>query len=124
MASRYWGTTASDWGGIMGAAPVKGDGNNRVLLMPRNERWNHQQSVLGYWFHPEFDLLFAIGNQWGYLHGPDPDRTVDENTPPPAPPGVYWIERKNFEYMIGDRETFFFSGMPDFEVRPGKYRMG
>ena len=124
MASRYWGTQASDWGGIDGAGIVKGTGNSRILTMPRRTVWNHQMAVLGYWFHPELDLQIAIGNQWGYLHGADPDRIEDENSPPPAPPGIFWIDRASFEWMLRSREVFFFANMPNFEVRPGKYRMG
>ena len=123
MASRYWGTTASDWGGLM-QCPVAGSGNSRVLLNRHADQWMHQQSVLGYWYHPTLGLLFAIGNQWGYPHGDDPERVVDENTPPAAPPGVYWESQKDFQYMLDAGETFIFSGTPDFEARPGKYRMG
>lgn len=124
MASRYWGTQASDWGGNTGKGVVKGSGNNRILTMPRRETWNHQMSVLGYWFHPEVSLQIAIGNQWGYLHGDDPVRVEDNDTPPTAPPGVFWIGRSDFEYMLQSEEIFFFANMPNFEVRPGKYKMG
>ena len=26
--------------------------------------WNHQQSITGYWYHPELGLLFLKANQW------------------------------------------------------------
>lgn len=124
MASRYWGTQASDWGGIEGAGIVRGSGNSRILTMPRRTTWNHQMSVLGYWLHPELDLHIAIGNQWGYLHGEDADRVEDENSPPPAPPGIFWITRGDFEWMLMSREVFFYGNTPNFQARPGQYRMG
>jgi hypothetical protein len=122
MASKYWGTTASNWGGLM-QCPTRSSGNNAVLLNRGSGVWNHQQWVAGYWDHPELGDLFAIGNNWGYVHGEDPPRTMDENTPPPAPPGIYWVQGPDFDRMMRGGETFFFTAGAGFEARPGLYSL-
>jgi hypothetical protein len=118
MANGYWGTTASDWGGKLQCPTIDG-----ALLNTRVGVWHHQQWVAGYWVHPRLGRLFAIGNQWGYVHGVDPPRRVDESTPSAAPPGVYWVNERDFSYMLSAGETFFYSGLEGFPSRPSLYWM-
>jgi hypothetical protein len=133
-------TWAGIWGGQMSGA-VKMGTDTPVLVMPRSEKWNHQQSVLGYWKHPELGELWYIQNQW-YIPGPgmrveyiqleDGAYAINRiTTPGPAipmlgeslqgePPGGYWIRRKDMDYQLAQPqgEVCSFSGLHGYDGRP------
>jgi hypothetical protein len=96
----YAVTCASNWGGLM-RPPVQ-DG---VLLNRRATTWNHQMSVQAWWDHPRLGELFHVKNQWGDCHGPDPAG---------APPGGFWVAKKDMADIVSQDETFAFSQFAGF----------
>jgi hypothetical protein len=100
LKNYYAVTCASNWGGLM-RPPVK-DG---VLLNRRATTWNHQMSVQGWWDHPRLGELFHIKNQWGDCHGADPGG---------APPGGFWVGKKDMQDIVSQDEVFAFSQFDGF----------
>lgn len=99
-------TCASDWGGRMQCSVA---GNPPVLLNEHVDQWMHQMCCIGYWRHPELGDLFYILNSWGpNAHGRPPDD---------APPGGFWIRRKDMEYIIGRGEVFALSQFVGFPAQ-------
>jgi hypothetical protein len=96
-------TCASDWGGLM-TCQVQG-GNNPVLMSRHATTWNHQMSVHGWWDHPTLGEIFYIKNNWGDCHGHDPSG---------APPGGFWISKKDMQYIIDQDEVIIFSQFTEF----------
>ena len=97
---------AGDWGGMMECRTA---GTPPVLLNERRGTWNHQQSVHGWWDHPELGELFYVLNQWGMrTHG---------TCPSGAPPGGYWIKKKDAEYQCRNGEVFAFSQFQGFPAQ-------
>jgi hypothetical protein len=106
-ASRYVGTVASNWGGLMECPVVEG-----VLLNRHSGTWNHQMWVLGYWRHPKLGRIWNIGNNWGYVHG---------TCPSGAPPGTFWVRDQDFASMLAMREVYFFADPVGFEDRSAAF---
>lgn len=101
----YAVTIASNWGGQMRPS-VKGSGANARLVNRRATTWNHQMSVQGWEDNPELGELFYILNQWGLeTHG---------RCPSGAPPGGFWINKSDLQYIVNQGETFAFSQFAGF----------
>jgi len=101
-------TVAGNWGSTM-RMQYKGTGERRVLFGEYAASWEHQQSVLGLWMHPDFGRLWYVLNQWFQLvngvavpvHGAP---GTDE------PPGGYWVDdsmlQHQFNYRFGEVRSF------------------
>lgn len=113
-------TWAGDWGG-QNTGTVNSDG---LLVMPRRETWNHQESVLGC-IRIGGKRWWRIQNQWwaasremqveytrgGYInrivtpgvalpmHGENPDAGFN------GPPGGYYVTDKDMEYQCRTGEV-------------------
>lgn len=83
-----------------------------VLLDDFTGRGGHQQDIEGYWEHPTLGLLFLVGNQWGDVHGHDPELFALGVT------GVYWVKASRIAQIAksGDCELYAFSGTGDFTL--------
>jgi hypothetical protein len=101
LANGYPITIASDWGGMMNP-PVK----EGVLLNKRVTVWNHQLMISDFWFHPILGLIFYVNNSWGpTAHGSSPDN---------SPPGGFWIDKNEFNYIANQKEAIAYSNLDGF----------
>lgn len=97
-------TWAGDWGGSM-KGTYRGSGENRILWNgDRRDTWNHQESVLGVWQHPEFGRLWYVQNQWYMVQGGEAV-SVHGNPANGEPPGGYWIGDAAMEYQCRTGEV-------------------
>lgn len=104
VSNYYPLTIASDWGGQM--KPQVTDG---ALLNRRVTTWMHQMSVIGRWRHPRLGKLFYILNSWGpNTHG---------TCPSGAPPGGFWVNESEMEYICRQKECFAFSQFGGFPAQ-------
>lgn len=101
LKSYYAVTCASNWGGLM--RPPVTDG---VLLNRRATTWLHQMSVQGWMDHPRLGELFYVLNQWGKgTHG---------RCPTGAPPGGFWVGKRDMQDIVSQNEVFAFSQFDGF----------
>lgn len=94
---------------------VKGD-RHPVRIANWDASWAHQQSVLGWWDHPEMrgTELFFIMNQWHNRHGKPEDG---------SPWGGYWVTKRTMERMIRGGECYTFSRFQGFPARDEMARL-
>lgn len=97
-------TFAGNWGGRMECG-YKGEGEFRVLWNGgRNSTWNHQQSILGFWYHPTLGRIWWCQNNWFYQRtGNSPLISVHGETTQGEPPGGYWIGDADVQYQLSYR---------------------
>jgi len=107
----YYGfTIASDWGGL-DQCEVKG--SPPVLLSRHVQTWRHQMCVIGWWDHPTLKSIWYVLNSWGpKYHGIDPSG---------GPPGGFWIQDKNMQYILNNGEAYAFSQFDDFYAQDLSY---
>lgn len=96
ICNYYPVTCASNWGGSMQCPVVNG-----VLLNSRRTVWSHQQSILGWWEHPQLGEIFYVMNQWG--------KNAHGICPTGAPPGGYWVRKPEVDWMCQGREVITLS---------------
>lgn len=117
-------TFAGNWGGRMQCG-YKGTGENRILWNGgRNDTWNHQESILGFWYHPEFGRIWYLQNQWfmlrnGVMVGVHGEPANGE------PPGGSWIGDSDVQYQLSYRfgevrSLMDFSGYVDGLIGSGR----
>lgn len=107
LMNGYPTTIASDWGGQM-RPPIKGSAIP-VLLNTRADTWQHQMCIIGCMKHPEFGWIYYILNSWGpNAHG---------KCPTGAPPGGFWVQEKDVEYIVRQGDSFIYSGFEGFPAR-------
>lgn len=97
-------TWAGNWGGRM-ECPYKGEGEFRVLWNGgRNSTWNHQQCILGFWFHPTLGRIWWCQNNWFYKRTANGELiSVHGETTQGEPPGGYWIGDADMQYQLSYR---------------------
>lgn len=94
-------TWAGNWGGPM-RMRHRGTGANRVLWGDHAGRWEHQQSCMGVWDHPEFGRIWNILQSWYFYNG-------GELVPVHGEPGTdeargsYWIDDASFQSQLSYR---------------------
>lgn len=95
-------TIAGNWGSTMGAMRFKGTGANRVLIGEHTSSWEHQQSLLGVWRHPELGRLWLVLNQWYYLDG-GTLKPVHGGPATDEPAGSYWVTDQMVSHQLNYR---------------------
>ncbi len=98
-------TWAGNWGGQM-TCGYKGTGSNRVLWNGDHvTTWNHQESCLGVWRHPELGRIWHIQNQWWMLKGGDAIGVHGAIGAPDQLPGGYFVGDAAMDYQIRTGEV-------------------
>lgn len=98
-------TIASNWGGMGSAndgyqAPVTEIAGVKLRLNKRRGTWPHQMCVIGYQMLGGRKLFYVL-NSWGEsMHGTPPDD---------APPGGFWIEEADMEYIVRQGDSWVLS---------------
>ena len=95
---------------MFGTRGPKVMGEPQVAVAEWDDQWAHQQFIDAWWDHPQLGELFRIGNNWGNVHGPQPDG---------SPLGGYWIRKSVLQRLCSDRgtEIYAFSGLNGFPAR-------
>jgi len=106
VCNRFGVTVASNWGTKNSAMRVQ-DGR---LVAKRSGSWSHQMAIIGYdGSAPSGRKYFYVYNSWGPQAHPAP---VDD-----APPGGFWVEASEVEFMLRLNDTWAYS---DFEGFPAE----
>lgn len=95
------------WGGMMKCPVV---GNPPCLLNKKQGVWQHNETAMAWWDHPELGELFGIKNQWGNAHGIDPAG---------LPVGAYWVKAGDMEYQLRQGSCIVvsaFDGHPALDI--------
>lgn len=97
-------TIASSWGGQM--RPPAKDGR---LVNHRVTTWQHQMCIIGYDGATGKEPYWYILNSWGEdAHGKPPDD---------APPGGFWVTRKDVEFIVRQGDSFALSQFDGFPAQ-------
>lgn len=103
ICNGYAVTIASDWGGDMRPRTIDGRLVNR-----RSGSWAHQMCVIGYDGATGREPYWYILNSWGPdAHGTPPDG---------APPGGFWVTRRDIDYIARQGDSFALSNHDGFEA--------
>lgn len=106
LVNFYGVTLASNWGGRMQCVTR---GTPPVLLNEHVDQWPHQMSSNAWFDHPTLGEIFYIPNQWGLkVHG---------ICPTGAPPGGFWILKKDADWICRNGEVFAFSQYVGFPAQ-------
>lgn len=106
VVNRFGVTIASDWGNPQ-KKYVRQDGR---WVARRTGRWMHQMRVDGYdGSSPSGKRYFHIDNSWPASQHPTP---IDG-----SPPGGFWIEEAEIEYIVAQGDTWIFSDFDGFPAR-------
>lgn len=104
IVNGYPCTIASMWGGRM-KCPVE-DG---LLMNQRSTSWPHQMCVLAWQEHDRHGEVFWIQNSWGPgVHG---------TCPSGAPPGGFWVRKKDMDGIAREGDSFAFSAFQGFPAQ-------
>lgn len=95
---------------MFGTRGPKIQGTPQVAVAEWDDQWAHQQSIDGWWDHPQLGELFHIMNQWGDVHGQQPDG---------APLGGYWIHKATMGRICQDRQSEIYA-LSGFNGFPGR----
>jgi hypothetical protein len=95
-------TIAGNWGSRM-QMRYRGTGENRVLFGDYADSWEHQQSCLGLWMHPEFGRLWFIMNQWYYVDSNGIAVPVHGLAGTDEPQGGYWVDDSMLQHQLDYR---------------------
>jgi hypothetical protein len=107
IANGYPATAASMWG--MARGRERCEVVDGVLLGRHTGEWAHQMSIQAWWDHTSLGEIFYVMNQWGKgTHGIDPAG---------GPPGGFWIEKADMDWICRNGEVFAFSGLAGFPAR-------
>ncbi|HTN03319.1 MAG TPA: hypothetical protein VL132_15630 [Planctomycetaceae bacterium] len=98
-------TIASDWGTANSVMRVR---DGRIVAV-RHGRWMHQMCVDGYDGSVPGRRYYHITNSWGPNLHPQP---IDG-----SPPGGFWVEEKEIEYIVAQGDTWAYSDFDGFPAR-------
>lgn len=110
ICNRFGVTVASDWGNPKKQYRLQ-DGRQ---VAQRSGTWMHQMAVVGYdGTAPSGKRYYLIQQSWG----PDSDPPSNDGTPP----GTFWVEEHDMEYMVAPADSYAYS---DFDGFPAQLDVG